>query len=282
MQPLRIGLVLLLGAIGTGSATANLITNGDFDALTTAQVPACGVGNNPWPASYCANANPAQPLWGRPDFRWSGGWGTSTISSWTYLPTTSTPGVWGGGFANRTEDFGAGWKWARSGNLYGGVKDRQTLSQTFMFTGTVISQGSLEWYDAGRPSWDSLTWFGSPNDYSVTITDDLMQTQLIGDYTSAASNLDGSVWSDASKRDWVRRMGENVFTLEPGRIYTLSFNSLAPLQSDGSPQDRTTFLDDIVLTASPLGSPVPEPGALLLLGIGALSAGLARRRVAGR
>lgn len=254
----------------------NLIVNGDFDALTTTQVPACGAGNNPWPVSYCQNADPLQPLWGRPEYKWSGGHSTKDTSSWTYLPATSTEGVWGGGFANRTEDFGAGWKWARSGNLFGGMKDRQSLTQTFTFSGSLTSYGSLEWYDAGRPSWDTELWFGAPNDYSVTIIDNLGNTQMIGGYTSTASNLDGSVWSLASRKDWVFRTQESTFLLEPGRTYTLSFNSLAPFYPDGvGVHDRTTFLDDIVLTAAP----VPEPGSWLLGAVGGLILLLRRRRL---
>ncbi|MCA3005246.1 MAG: hypothetical protein IOD15_07765 [Phycisphaerales bacterium] len=59
--------------------------------------------------------------------------------------------------------------------------------------------------------------------------------------------------------------------------YTLSFNSLSPYIRDvmgniTGVDDRTTFLDDIVLTTQP----IPSPGVAVLLGLGGLLA--ARRR----
>jgi hypothetical protein len=58
--------------------------------------------------------------------------------------------------------------------------------------------------------------------------------------------------------------------LTAGTTYTLSFNSLAPYYLDqfGVTQvdDRTTLLDDIVLTSEPSPAPVvPEAGLAILL-----------------
>ena len=190
-------------------------------------------------------------------------------------------GFWSGGFVARTEDFAAGWKWARSGVIFGGIKDRQVMSQTFTYNGTQEAIGSLSWYDAGRPSWRGDTWFGLPNDYSVTITDALGNTQLIGSFTSvvaggtesnSASNLPDDRWSQANKRAWYGRSGQ-TFTLLPGRTYTLSFNSQP--NSNVAVQDRTTLLDDISLFASPVT--VPEPSTALLAGAGLLAVAAMRR-----
>ena len=176
--------------------------------------------------------------------------------------------------------------------------------------------GRAAWFDANRPSWRGHTYFGLPNPYKVTLTDDLGNVQLIGDYVSqvasalaagvvdANSAIDASDdrHDDANRKLWFAKQGLQEFTLTPGRTYTLSFVSMSPACSAPGPvceadvpagtnpdysgfQDRTTFLDDIMLTASPLGGPnpstgVPVPASMLLLG-GALPF-LLRRRIAAR
>lgn len=182
---------------------------------------------------------------------------------------------------DRTEDMAAGWKWANSGSMFGIVKDRQTLSQTFTFAGTEVSQGSLTWFDANRAAWRNIDWFGRPNSYSVTLTDAYGTSWVIGEYTSEVaggnsySSPPGSDWGTSyGKQTWFAKSGLNSFLLQPGATYTLNFNSLSPYNPDGSVDDRTTFLDDIVLTATP----VPEPGTGLLIGLGGLMLALRRRR----
>ena len=198
-------------------------------------------------------------------------------------------GFWSGGFVDRTEDFAAGWKWARSGVIFGGIKDRQVMSQTFTYNGTQEAIGSLNWYDAGRPSWRTDSWFGLPNDYLVTITGAGV-TQIIGNFRSevaggteanSAINFKGDArWDLANKQYWYSRTGQ-TFTLRPGQAYTLNFNSLSTENPDGSIQDRTTLLDDISLFASPVTT-VPEPSTVLLAGAGLLAVAAMRRRAVRR
>ncbi|MFN9771615.1 MAG: PEP-CTERM sorting domain-containing protein [Burkholderiales bacterium] len=256
----------LCAALGTAQAVpVNLLQNGDFEGYTTAQVPTYKTG-------------PGGELWGRD---WKGGWDAAGLaSSWTATPAG---GAWSGGFVDRTEDFAAGWKWAHSGVIFGGIKDRQVMSQTFTYNGTEQATGSLSWYDAGRPSWLNHSWFGLPNEYSVTITDTLGSTQLIGTFTSevaggseynSANNFGDERWSQGNKQAWVSRSGQ-TFTLMPGQAYTLSFNSLSPFNLDGSVQDRTTLLDDIALVTAPI--PEPETYALMMAGLGVMGF-MARRR----
>ncbi|MCE2653289.1 MAG: hypothetical protein LW650_07250, partial [Planctomycetaceae bacterium] len=124
---------------------------------------------------------------------------------------------------------------------------------------------------------------GRLHDYSVVITDALGNAQLIGSYTSVVaggnsySQLVGNGWwTTDGKTTWFPRTGES-FILQAGMTYTLSFNSLSPYIRDvmgniTGVDDRTTFLDDIVLTTQP----IPSPGVAVLLGLGGLLA--ARRR----
>jgi hypothetical protein len=259
----------LCAAFGAAQALpVNLLQNGDFEGYTTTQVPVYETG-------------PGGALWGR---GWNGGWdATGLASSWTATPAG---GSWSGGFVSRTEDFAAGWKWARSGVIFGGVKDRQVMSQTFTYNGTQEAIGSLSWYDAGRPSWRGHSWFGLPNGYSVSITDALGNTQMIGSFTSvvaggteynSANDIGDDRWSQANKQTWFGRSGQE-FMLLPGQSYTLNFNSLSPYNLDGSVQDRTTLLDGIVLVTSPV--PVPETFGLMLAGLGAVGLMARRRRKA--
>jgi MYXO-CTERM domain-containing protein len=84
-------------------------------------------------------------------------------------------------------------------------------------------------------------------------------------------------WTLAGKQGWFERFGATV-TLEAGMTYTLSFNSLSPYNYDlngniTGVDDRSTFLDDITVTMGV----VPSPGALAVLGLGALGARRRRR-----
>jgi hypothetical protein len=274
----RLGSMFLLALVSGLTATAptakagpvNLLTNGNFEGYASAQVPVY-------------KYRPDGELWGRD---WKGGWDAAGLaSSWTDSPAG---GFWSGGFVARTEDFAAGWKWAHSGVIFGGIKDRQVMSQTFIFNGTQQAIGSLSWYDAGRPSWLGNTWFGLPNDYNVSITDALGNTQMIGSFTSvvaggteynSANNFGDDRWSQANKQTWFDRSGQ-TFTLLPGQTYTINFNSLSPINPDGSVQDRTTLLDDIALFSTPVT--VPEPSTTLLAGMGLIAVAAIRRRLVRR
>jgi hypothetical protein len=207
--------------------------------------------------------------------KWGAGWNNWGWSSWQ----ANTTGAWVGGSIARTEEFAAGWKWAKSGDVFGIIKDRQTMSQTF--TATESGIGTLSWSDANRAAWRDLDWFGRPNDYSVTITDSLGNMQLIGNFTSevaGGNSYSGSGpgwWTTEGKSTWFAKSATG-FTLSAGMTYTLSFNSLSPYIYDVSGNltgvdDRTTFLDDISLAVV-----IPAPGAAALLGLGGLLA--ARRR----
>ncbi len=201
--------------------------------------------------------------------RWGAGWNNWGWSSWNYM----TPaGAWGGGGVAFTEDFTTGWKWARSGNAFGIVGVRSTLSQTFTATQDFI--GTLSWFDANRSSWREHTWYGRPNDYSVTVTDTNGNVQVIGNYTSQVYlglaenswiNAGDDRFSLAGKQGWFARASAD-FNLAAGMTYTLSFNSLSPYwyNSEGAitgADDRVTLLDDVVLTtrAVPTATPTPTP-----------------------
>ncbi len=216
--------------------------------------------------------------------RWGYSWGTPTSAS-SWQANVSGVGAWVGGAHALTEEFAAGWKWARTGNVFGIIKDRQTMSQTF--TATESGIGTLSWFDANRAAWKDIEWFGRPNDYSVTITDSLGSMQLIGNYSSEvaggndySSPVGDGWWTTAGKSTWFAKSGTG-FTLVAGMSYTLSFNSLSPyydiVDANGNItgvgiDDRSTFLDDISLTTV-----VPAPGAAALLGLGGLLAGRRRR-----
>jgi hypothetical protein len=199
--------------------------------------------------------------------RWGYNWGTPTSAS-SWQANVSGVGAWVGGSHALTEDFAAGWKRARTGNVFGIIQVRQTMSQKF--TATESGIGTLSWFDANRAAWRGLDWFGRPNDYSVTITDSLGRMQLIGNFTSevaGGNSYSGSGsgwWTTEGKSTWFAKSGTG-FTLDAGMTYTLSFNSLSPYIYDVSGNitgvdDRTTFLDDISMRVVP---PVPEPSAMI-------------------
>lgn len=207
--------------------------------------------------------------------KWGAAWNNWGWSSWQ----NNSTGPWVGGGIARTEEFAAGWKWARSGDVFGIIKDRQTMSQTF--TAAESGVGTLSWYDANRASWRELDWFGRPNDYSVTLTDAMGNVQTIGNYTSevaGGNSYSGSGsgwWTTEGKSTWFAKSGTG-FTLVAGMSYTLSFNSLSPYIYDSNGNitgvdDRTTFLDDISLTVQ-----IPAPGSVAMLVIGGVL--VARRR----
>ena len=246
--------VLALAAIA-GSAVAGPVLDGSFENQAVLQ-------NNP----YVLQPNGE---------KWGAGWNNWGWSSWQ----GNFSGAWVGGAIARTEEHGAGWKWAHTGDVFGIIKDRQTMSQTF--TATESGIGTLSWFDANRAAWREHDWFGRPNNYSVTITDSLGNMQLIGNYSSeVAGGNDYSSppgdgwWTTEGKSTWFAKSGTG-FTLVAGMSYTLSFNSLSPdIYADNGDfikiDDRTTFLDDISLTV------IPAPGAAVVLGLGGLLA--ARRR----
>ena len=210
--------------------------------------------------------------------KWGAGWNNWGWSSWQ----GNFNGAWTGGAIARTEEYAAGWKWAKAGDVFGIIKDRQTMSQTF--TATTSGTGSLTWYDANRASWREHDWFGRPNDYSVTLTDSLNNVQTLGSFTSEVAGgnsystpVGNGWWTQAGKAGWYAR-SVSGFNLQSGMTYTLKFNSLSPYYLDGNGNqqvdDRTTFLDDINLTASP----VPEPTSLSLFSLGAIGCAFLRRR----
>jgi hypothetical protein len=237
-----------------GSASADIIIDGGFENQAVVQ-------NN----RYWQQANGA---------RWGAGWSNWGWSSWQ----GNFSGAWVGGAIAYTEEHGAGWKWAHTGDVFGIISGRQTMSQTF--TATESGVGTLSWFDANRPAWRNIDWYGRPNSYSVTLTDSLGNVQNIGNYTSevaGGNSYSGSGpgwWTTEGKSTWFAKSGSG-FSIVQGMTYTLGFNSLSPYNYDAGGNitgvdDRTTFLDDISLTV------IPAPGAAALLGLGGLLA--ARRR----
>lgn len=222
--------------------------------------------------------------------KWGSAWGyppSNFQSSWQGI--VSTGSSWVGGQICRSEDFTTGWKHARSGDVFGIIKDRQTMSLTF--TAVEDSVATLNWYDAGRNSWRQDTWYGRPNDYNVTITELAGgATQNIASFTSAPvggteansnSNASDARFDLVNRQAWVARSSSS-FSLSAGKTYTLSFNSLSPYLYNSSGfvvgvDDRTTLLDDISMTLSAPPA-VPEPTTLAILGIGGTGMFLLRRR----
>jgi hypothetical protein len=250
----------------TASAMADPVLDGGFENQAVLQ-------NNPYQLQ--SNGQKWGASWGGSNWGWS---------SWQ----GNTTGAWVGGAIARTEDFATGWKWAHSGDVFGIIKDRQTMSQTF--TATETGTGTLSWVDANRASWREHDWYGRPNDYSVTLTDALGNVQTIGSYTSevaGGNSYSGSGpgwWTTEGKSTWFAKSGSG-FTLVAGMAYTLSFNSLSPYLYDANGNvtgvdDRTTFLDSISLNMNivPL-PPAALAGLSSLVGIGAFSA-IRRRRLA--
>jgi hypothetical protein len=240
-------------SIVAAAASADIIIDGGFETQATRQsLP----GYNPSSA---------------PSQKWGAGWNNWGWTSWQGI---ASGGTWTGGVLARTEEYATGWKWAHTGDVFAIIKDRQTMSQTF--TATQDAVGTLTWFDANRASWRDIDWYGRPNDYSVTVTDSQGNTQTIGTYTSQVAGgnsystpAGNGWWTTAGKSTWFARTGAE-FQMQAGVTYTLSFNSLSPywFNADGSiagVDDRSTFLDDITLTAAVM----PSPGAFALLGMSA-------------
>lgn len=228
------------------TAEASLLVDGSFENQAVLQ-------NNPFDT--------------QPDgSKWGAGWNNFGWESWQ----ENFAGAWVGGAIARTEDFTTGWKWAHTGGVFGIIKDRWTMSQTFTATEDAI--GTLSWFDANRSSWRENTFFGRQNNYSVTITDANGNVQTIGNYTSEVflgleSNSQQNIGDDrftlAGKQGWFAKTGAS-FVLQAGMTYTLSFNSLSPyiLDSLGNitgVDDRSTLLDDIVLTSTVVPSANHQP-----------------------
>lgn len=253
-------LALVAAAIAAAprQADANLLADGGFENQAVLQA-------NP----YYLQTSGA---------KWGAAWNNWGWSSWQ----SNFSGAWSGGAIARTEEYAAGWKWAHGGDVFGIIKDRQTMSQTF--TATESGEATVSWFDANRASWREITWFGRENNYSVTLTDTLGNVQNIGSYTSVvaggnewSSPAGDGWWTTEGKSTWFAKTGATVI-LQAGMTYTLSFNSLSPYLYDANGNitgidDRTTFVDDISVTMGV----VPSPGALAVLGLGALGARRRRR-----
>jgi len=255
----------LLAFGGTASATA--LVDGSFENQAVLQgLPGYTGGPNP------------------PGGTQGAGWSNWGWSSWQAI---APGGAWVGGSIARTEEYAAGWKWAQDGSVFGIIKDRGTMSQTF--TATENGRMSLSWFDANRPSWKTDTWYGRPNDYSVTLTEVGSTTsplQIFLGRSQVYLGLESNSWenkgddrfSAAGKQGWYAR-SSSEFDLTLGKSYTLSFNSLSPFYgpNDEFVDDRTTFLDNISLRSS---QTVPLPGTLpiLIAGAGGLLLGTGRRR----
>jgi surface protein len=183
---------------------------------------------------------------------WGAGWNNWGWTSWQDIAGN---GAWTGGAIARTEEYAAGWKRAHSGNVFGIIKDNGSMTQTF--TATSSGVGTLNWYDANRASWREHDWFGRPNTYSVTITDNFGNVQQLGTYTSivaGGTNYSSPLplggygwWTTQAKNFWFARTSSD-FTLVAGTTYTLTYNSLTVND------DRTTFLDDISISTRALST----------------------------
>jgi hypothetical protein len=206
--------------------------------------------------------------------KWGYGWGNSSgiPSSWEAI-SSSVGGAWTGGSIARTEDFAAGWKWAKAGGVFGIIQGDQKMSQKF--TAATSGEGTLTWYDANRAAWRDIDWFGRPNTYSVTLLNDSTGTIQLGTFASKVaggnsySDPPGNAWwTLEGKQGWYAR-SVSGFNLQAGMSYTLSFNSL-------SPDDRSTFLDDISLNLT--STIVPEPSTMAIFGLGSIGLAYLRRR----
>ena len=131
---------------------------------------------------------------------------------------------------------------AANGIYYAFVQGTGVLSQSF--TATSTSGRGVSWLDSNRSN------NGGLQSYTVSISDGLTTTGL-GTYTS---NVGAFVARTSSP-----------FLAVSGTTYTLSFTGL-------SNEDRTSFIDNVALTA------VPEPATWALLIGGFTMVGFAARR----
>lgn len=248
-------LALTILMLSQATASAGYIVGGDFENQADFQsLPVYQLGPN-------------NERWGR---AWNGGQ-SGDVSSWRDIVLG---GDWGGtGAICRTEDFATGWKWARSGVVFGVLQAGRTLSQTFTATNNETLQ--LSWYDANRNSWRGDTWFGRQASYQVSVTEVGPSTTVAqGNYTSQVyGGSDANSWNNVSddrftlenRKGWFAKSLVS-FNVEAGKTYTVSFTGT-------SPDDRTTLLDDVSLINA-----VPEPSSLGLLSLGTLGCAFLRRR----
>ncbi len=153
-------------------------------------------------------------------------------------------GAWVGGGVIKSGSGPWGGTTTPFGSYYGFVQGSSVVSQTF--TATKTWPAVLSWADANR------TNNGGLQSYQVTIEDGSSVFDL-GSYTS---HVGGFVAKTSDK-----------FWLTSGVEYTLKFTGL---YSD----DRTSFIDNVVLTS------VPEPGswAMMFAGFGLMGIAMRRRR----
>jgi hypothetical protein len=253
-----------------GTVSATMLLDGSFENQAGLQgLP--GYTGGPTPPGGLQGAS------------WPGG----AQSSWQAIDSSKPGSAWMGGSIARTEEYAAGWKWAQDGSVFGIIKDRQMMTQTFKATETGLT--TLSWFDANRPSWKTDTWFGRPNDYSVTLTEvgsansplqifSGRSQVYLGLESNSNINAGDARFSPEGKKGWYERSSDD-FLLESGKTYTLSFNSLSPYYGPNNDKvdDRSTFLDNISLRSS---QAVPLPGTLAMLfaGAGGLLLGTGRRR----
>ncbi len=143
-----------------------------------------------------------------------------------------------------------------AGNYYGFVQGTSVVSQSF--TATETGTGVLTWIDANRGNQGGL------QSYTVSIFDGTTTTGL-GTYTSAFGGFVGR--STAS------------FGLINGTSYTLSFTGLTTYIGTND-SDRTSFIDNVVLTSTAATVPEPSTWAMLIAGFGLVGFAARRRRIA--
>nr|WP_310523844.1 PEPxxWA-CTERM sorting domain-containing protein [Polymorphobacter sp.] len=143
-----------------------------------------------------------------------------------------------------------------AGNYYGFVQGTSVVSQSF--TATETGTGVLTWIDANRGNQGGL------QSYTVSIFDGTTTTGL-GTYTSALGGFVGR--STAS------------FGLINGTSYTLSFTGLTTYIGTND-SDRTSFIDNVVLTSTAATVPEPSTWAMLIAGFGLVGFAARRRRIA--
>lgn len=156
------------------------------------------------------------------------------------------PGAWVGGGVILSGSGAWGGTTTPSGGYFGFVQSTSVVSQSF--TATESGTGVVSWIDTNRAN------IGGLQSYDVTIFDGVGSVN-IGTYTSAIGSF-------------VAR-NSSTFTLTNGTTYTLRFTGL-------SSQDRTAFIDNVVLAATP--SAIPEPATWMILVAGFGLVGFAARR----
>ncbi|MCA3011820.1 MAG: hypothetical protein INH41_05400, partial [Myxococcaceae bacterium] len=199
--------------------------------------------------------------------QWGSGWSGAPCASRDVTPDA---GAWVGGTISRSEDYCWGWKISPSGTFFAIIKDRGSMTQTF--TAAFTTRAALTWLESNRASWRNVDWYGRPNTYAVALVDQLGTAQDLGTYQSEVAGGNSwstppgdGWWTDTGKRTWQTRTSP-PFTLIAGRGYTLRFDSLSPFWylpdgGLGGVDDRTTFIDGIVLTVG-LDAGVADAGSV--------------------